>query len=339
MNQQKIIRKLSFLFLACMVMYACKKEQYSPEKQTTIVYETAVQNWKQQHLLKASKKTGADINFIVSNLDYTSAATVSLANTATLFLIRVKGTEVWKASKYLGIISKNGNYAFDGLYQAGSIERIVSFFETNKLPAKDSILVWKLNARPMKGWTTTENGKIITLSVNAKLHGDKTIIKTTAVTHKPNDYQVAQEVCIDWYWTVYDEDGYIISETYAYTTCESSGGGGGGNDGGDEDYGRIALKVFDANPGIPGNDSTKVRGSIYLEGAYGLFRYAYWSGSQALWMERSWSYIETSNTATINNAQPSPRVTAGFTGAITTPNNVSYTFGLTRQYTYTQAFP
>lgn len=42
----------------------------------------------------------------------------------------------------------------------------------------------------------------------------------------------AEQVCIDWYWTVYVEDEYgnfleLISETYLYTTCNEPGGGGG----------------------------------------------------------------------------------------------------------------
>jgi hypothetical protein len=341
MNQQKLIRKLSFLFLVFMVAYACKKqEQYSPEKQKTIAYETVVQNWKEQRLMKASKKDSANINLTVSHLDYTSAAAVNLNNASTLFLIRVKGTEARMTAKYLGIIAKNGNYTFDGLYQAGSIERIVSFFETNKLPVKDSILVWGLNAHPIKGWMTTESGKMLNLRGNLKLHGDKLTVKTTAVNPKPNDYQVAQEVCIDWYWTLYDEYGNVIRETYVYTTCESGGGGGGGGGSEEENYTRYAYLAFFVDPQIPGNDSIRVQGAVDVVGTgltNGIFFDATWGGSIAIKKGSGYSYTQTSGTASYTNT-PSPLVTSSFTGTMTTPSHESFSTGGTKTYTFGQAF-
>jgi hypothetical protein len=42
------------------------------------------------------------------------------------------------------------------------------------------------------------------------------------------------EVCIDWYWVVFDENGEVSTETFLYTICmcnDISGGGAGGNGG------------------------------------------------------------------------------------------------------------
>ncbi len=114
-----------------------------------------------------------------------------------------------------------------------------------------------------------------------------------------------------------------------------SGGSGGGNE---VDYGHIAMKLFDVNPNIPGNDTTIVRGLVHLEGTWGIFTFANWLDSKPLWMDGSWSYTETSNTATFVNT-PTAIATVGFTGTIYTPGSQSYNIGITRTYTYLQAFP
>lgn len=36
-----------------------------------------------------------------------------------------------------------------------------------------------------------------------------------------------ENTCIDWYWTVKDFEGNVISEDYLFTTCPNNGGGGG----------------------------------------------------------------------------------------------------------------
>lgn len=108
-------------------------------------------------------------------------------------------------------------------------------------------------------------------------------------------------------------------------------------DGGGENIGRISMRFMTADPAIPGNDSTKVRGAIHFEAQGGLFTVANWLDSKPYYIESSWSYVETGHTANYVNV-PTRIANAGFTGTIYVSSTETYTVGILRTFTYDQAF-
>jgi hypothetical protein len=64
-----------------------------------------------------------------------------------------------------------------------------------------------------------KQGKIITPATTAAQ-------TTQSVNSKKKVTELA--ACIDWYWSTWDSDGDLVSETYLYTTCSGGGSGGGG---------------------------------------------------------------------------------------------------------------
>lgn len=93
------------------------------------------------------------------------------------------------------------------------------------------------------------------------------------------------------------------------------------------------MRFMNADPGIPGNDTTKVRDAIHFEAQGGLFTVANWLDSKPIWMERSWSYVETGHIANYVNV-PSRIANAGFTGTIYVSSTETYTVGISRTFTY-----
>lgn len=158
--------------------------------------------------------------------------------------------------------------------------------------------------------------------------------------------------CTDWYLDAYYDDGsisswYLTTTCYDDSPCQSTvftprgnikvfcGGGGGGEE---TEVSRTAFKYIVApDPGIPGDDSIQVRGYVMLEAAGGLFTSVTWWGSQAIWIDASFSYSETGNSATFINS-PAPLASTSFTGTVFTSSTQSYNTGVSRTFTYAQAF-
>ncbi|MDP3666866.1 MAG: hypothetical protein Q8R50_09305 [Sediminibacterium sp.] len=166
-----------------------------------------------------------------------------------------------------------------------------------------------------------------------------------------SDTKKVNSTCIDWYLVTtyhYSNGSTYQTSEYVGTTCGGcdtpdyqslcpGGDGGGGNDG---EYTRYAYLNFTVDPQIPGNDSIRVRSFLDVvgtgSGTGGIFLGATMSGSQVLWKDPSYTYSQTGANASYVNT-PSPLVTASFTGTIFTGVQ-SFNTGLTRTYTYPQAF-
>lgn len=83
--------------------------------------------------------------------------------------------------------------------------------------------------------------------------------------------------------------------------------------------------------------SAKIKGIIEFNAEYGNFIGATWQGSQGLWIDRNYTYVETGNTASFQNT-PTKVGVGGYTGTVYVHSTESYTVGITRSFTYEQAF-
>jgi hypothetical protein len=121
---------------------------------------------------------------------------------------------------------------------------------------------------------------------------------------------------------------------------ENGGGSeGGGSTGPDPDpeQSRTSYRFIEAFPQIPGNDTTKIRGIVEFKAEFGNFTEANWTGSQGLWMDKNYKYTETSNIAVFRNT-PTKLAKAGFTGNVIIVGKDTYSVGVTKEFTYAQAF-
>ncbi len=100
-------------------------------------------------------------------------------------------------------------------------------------------------------------------------------------------------------------------------------------------YDRI-LKVSRTIADLSASEDIKpehLADAIHFEAQGGLFTVANWLDSKPIWMERSWSYVETGHIANYVNV-PSRIANAGFTGTIYVSSTETYTVGISRTFTY-----
>jgi hypothetical protein len=179
--------------------------------------------------------------------------------------------------------------------------------------------------------------------IGPKVH-NQNAMKLTII--RPNSV-----ACTEWYLvtTYYDASGNVLYQTEQFLYSIGNCGGGISPDenqvpqpddpsGGGGEIDRTAMRYIDTNPRIPGNDTTRVRGTVYFHGSYGFFDAATWYGSQAFWLDQTWHYIQTIGNATYTNS-PTPRATAWFAGSVSSPDNgSSWDVGASLNYSYAQAF-
>jgi|JI6StandDraft_1071083.scaffolds.fasta_scaffold70779_3 hypothetical protein len=85
-----------------------------------------------------------------------------------------------------------------------------------------------------------------------------------------------EPICIDWFWSTWDEEtGLLIDEVFLFSNCSSSGGGGGGNGGSDDPSHTYTEIVVDKD------FKWKVGPKVYWYtlNAYEYFRGIYYIGS------------------------------------------------------------
>ncbi|MEK7198475.1 MAG: hypothetical protein AAB212_00925 [Bacteroidota bacterium] len=112
-----------------------------------------------------------------------------------------------------------------------------------------------------------------------------------------------------------------------------------GEGGGGDDSDRSGAIVSFLDPGVSNNDSIRVQASWYIHGSYGFFDDGYYEGSIPVKMVTNYySFQETGHGFQIRNDLPGHQVHTLFTGSITGPGPASYNFGISRYYTYAQAF-
>ena len=113
-------------------------------------------------------------------------------------------------------------------------------------------------------------------------------------------------------------------------------------DGGGENLDRTGAIIVRLKPGVPNNDSIGVQASWYIHGSYGLFDNGYYEGAIPVKMvTTSYSFQEGGHDFQIRNDLPGHQVYTSFSGSITSlePSDPSsYPVGISKYYTYAQAF-
>jgi hypothetical protein len=297
----------------------------------------------------------ANIELLKANLDFSSSTKHSQDNNFDLLVVPIK--EELKTKKKLD--NTSSLHLLLTCDKAGNIiiGKIVQFFpkDKRKHEFRNEVVANIQSSRPV-----TEDGEFKFMNVAGRLiskcvyeGGKRTavgIVQKKTNNRSLNLVDVGQQVCytytMTWYYNI---GGYSFSETeilssycepcdqspYGYLCDDDEGGGE------EELLGRYQLIIMNDKPGIPGNDSTVVQGSVYAEGWSGLFSYIEWYGSAMYKKAPGYTYTEQDHQADIYNGSqtPGPHITTGWLGAVFPVSNTSYNVGYYRQYTYTQAFP
>jgi hypothetical protein len=346
-----VLLGLAVLCSSIMIFYGCQKTDSVLTSEEN--FKAAVDKWRGQENAIVStnskdlKKRSIDI--IISHLDYSVARTVQTSDGSRLYLIRLNNYSV--NQKFLSLEQKGGESIFNGIYEAGDIDRIVQFYSTKRLKKQDFIFVSDLDGNPLRGWAADKNG-IQRQSVGtwkSRMEGARTT-NSAGSTDKKVKVNLALapptggEVCIDWYWTWYDpETGFLLYEEYIGSTGDCNDGfhNGGGGSAPQNPVDHSATKslpnVFDI---VPGNDTLYVSAWVDFVGRFGIFASAVCYSKAVGLDKRYYSYTETGKIAEYVNTGVST-VTVGYTGTVNKGsggNTESFNIGRSQKFTYFDAF-
>jgi hypothetical protein len=228
----KTITTINLLLMTALVVIfnACKKQDATNEtgsSQTT--FKSVIQKWQQTESSKTtfSAKRKPNVDSVLKSLDYTEAINIKLGDSATLYLIKISGQKKSVNTRYFALRETGNTLSLEGVYEAKDLQNIQHFYAANKIAGRDSILIWDLENRPVKGWETGSDGRLkerlafwrsrTTASIQTNSTAAKSI--KTYLYAAPQDGE-----CIDWYWTIYD---LYTHEIYSEVYIGSSGNCGG----------------------------------------------------------------------------------------------------------------
>jgi protein-arginine kinase activator protein McsA len=231
----KAIINLLLITTWVIICYACKKQDATNKTRSApTIFHSVIQKWQQQTATveTASTKRQQKADSVLKNLDYSEAINIKLSGLSTLYLIKISQLSKTMNKRYLAVKENGDVYSLEGVYEAKDLQKIQQFYATQKIAGRDSILIWDINNRPIKGWKTGSDGKLkgrvaswhpsITASIRTNSIETKSIKLNLAPAPPPTD-----GVCIDWYWTVYDlNTQQVYSEIYIGSTGACGGAGG-----------------------------------------------------------------------------------------------------------------
>ncbi len=340
-----------------MTLNSCKKEAQHESMQNDSMQndvKVKVTAWLEKHKNPAFVNLTKKVAMLAENLDFSSMHIEGVAGKEKVAVIPIKD-----AYKTFGKLDQNVTLnliayldtAGNVRYEEVAIYTPATNTQTGVLPASTYY-----NIDHLIGNVT--DGQYRFLSVSGQRQSElkykegrkytTSLIKPKSKTAAGIKLDALVQQCIDWYATTYyyDENGlvYNITETFLQTACEliddttidyiaqdELGGG--------EPTGYITEIWMDTDAPIPGNDSTYVRGFMYVRGEKGVFDsdVTYWEGSQAVKKPVGYTYHEQSGAVSFSNSKTI--LNGGFNGTIYGDlPNTSWGTNKTKSYTYAQAF-
>ncbi|MEO8171686.1 MAG: hypothetical protein ABI581_01335 [Sediminibacterium sp.] len=213
-----------FTFL---VFFGCKKQelQTTAPMDNTAAIKTAVQRSQDQFARIASAKDQNSLKAITGELDYTTAAKLSMGDTATLFVVHLLSKEPGSIEKFYSIIQKQDDFSFDGIYESKNISTIKTLFSKGRLAKNDSVYVRSVTGHPTQAWVSSDDGKTKHLIANGirkkDLQKNKARIFNKDI--RLNLVDDNPENCVEWWMCEWDpEYGVWVPLYYLYTVgCEN----------------------------------------------------------------------------------------------------------------------
>jgi hypothetical protein len=239
----KKIQLVVLVFFLSLAFISCKKTSVNEQDNSLISEQTIsnLKNWYESQLkqttnsLIGSKKTlkaqpnWQETKFYTTEETFLTPLDINNSSNTHIFLeTKMNSNGQVISGKYIYIFS-----SLNSKYIITKNTLTLDFLKLKFLPQnfigsvveadlQDNLIVSK----------NIENGIVVNSNKSSikfiNTYKDKKGQTSTSNVDEQDPYGV-EIICTYWYWVVFDENGDVVSSTFAYSICTPGGGGGGGN--------------------------------------------------------------------------------------------------------------